>query len=90
MEISYGKLFKILQDKQIKKTELKEKTKLGWSTISKISNNKEVSMEVLKKICEFLSCDIGDIVEFGERKYYTDNEIDQMIASYHEELLGLI
>lgn len=64
MKISYGKLFKILQDRQIKKTELKEKTKLGWSTISKISNNKEVSMEVLKKICKFLNCDIGDIVEF--------------------------
>lgn len=64
MKISYGKLFKILQDRQIKKTELKEKTKLGWSTISKISNNREVSMEVLKKICEFLNCDIGDIVEF--------------------------
>ncbi len=64
MKTSYGKLFKILQDRQIKKTELKEKTKLGWSTISKISNNREVSMEVLKKICEFLNCDIGDIVEF--------------------------
>lgn len=64
MRISYGKLFKIMQDRQIKKTELKEKTKLGWSTISKISNNREVSMEVLKKICEFLNCDIGDIVEF--------------------------
>lgn len=64
MKTSYGKLFKILQDRQIKKTELKEKTKLGWSTISKISNNREVSMEVLKKICEFLNCNIGDIVEF--------------------------
>ena len=32
--------------------------------VSKISNNREVSMEVLKKICEFLNCDIGDIVEF--------------------------
>ena len=64
MKTSYGKLFKILQDRQIKKTELKEKTKLGWSTISKLSNNREVSMEVLKKICEFLNCDIGDIVEF--------------------------
>ena len=64
MKTSYGKLFKILQDRQIKKTELKEKTKLGWSTIAKITNNREVSMEVLKKICEFLNCDIGDIVEF--------------------------
>lgn len=64
MITSYGKLFKILQDRQIKKSKLKEKVNLGWSTISKISNNKEVSMEVLKKICEYLNCDIGDIVEF--------------------------
>lgn len=63
MEISYGKLFKILQDRQIKKTQLKENTNIGWSTISKISNNKDVSMDVLKKICEYLNCDIGDIVE---------------------------
>lgn len=53
-----------MQDRQIKKTELKEKANLGWSTISKISNNKDVSMDVLRKICKVMQCDIGDIVEF--------------------------
>lgn len=54
----------MMQDRQIKKQDLKENAKLGWSTISKISKNRDVSMEVLKKICEYLNCDIGDIVEF--------------------------
>lgn len=64
MVTSYGKLLKLMQDRQIKKTELKEKANLGWSTISKISNNKDVSMDVLRKICKVMQCDIGDIVEF--------------------------
>ena len=64
MKTSYGKLSKIMQDGQIKKQDLKKNANLGWSTISKISNNKDVSMEVLKKICKYLKCDVGDIVEF--------------------------
>ncbi len=64
MNTSYGKLSKLMQEKQIKKQDLKNNAKLGWSTISKISKNKDVSLEVLKKICEYLNCDIGDIVEF--------------------------
>ncbi len=64
LEVSYGKLAKIMQDKKIKKKDLKEKAHLGWTTISKITNNQDVSMDVLKKICEYLECDIGDIVEF--------------------------
>lgn len=53
-----------MQERQIKKQDLKNNAKLGWSTISKISKNKDVSMDVLKKICEYLNCDVGDIVEF--------------------------
>lgn len=68
MEVSYGKLAKIMQDKRIKKKDLKEKAHLGWTTISKITNKQDVSMEVLKKICEFLNCDIGDIVEFKKQE----------------------
>lgn len=64
MKTSYGKLSKLMQEKQIKKQDLKKNAKLGWSTISKISKNKDVSLEVLRKICEYLNCDVGDIVEF--------------------------
>ena len=68
LEVSYGKLAKIMQDKKIKKKDLKENAHLGWTTISKIANTQDVSMDVLKKICEYLECDIGDIVEFRKNE----------------------
>lgn len=49
LEVSYGKLAKIMQEKKIKKKDIKEKAHLGWTTISKITNNQDVSMDVLKK-----------------------------------------
>lgn len=75
MEVSYGKLAKIMQEKKIKKKDIKENAHLGWTTISKITNNQDVSMDVLKKICEYLECDIGDIVEFkkSEVKSHENN-----------------
>ena len=48
LEVSYGKLAKIKQDKKIKKKDIKENAHLGWTTISKITNNQDVSMDVLK------------------------------------------
>ena len=64
-----------MQDKKIKKTDIKENARLRWSTISKITKNQDVSMDVLKKICEYLECDIGDIVEFkkSEVKSHENN-----------------
>jgi DNA-binding Xre family transcriptional regulator len=63
MSISYNKLWKIMIDKKMKKGELKELTGIGFSTIAKLNRDEYVSMEVLVKICNALSCNIGDIVE---------------------------
>lgn len=62
MDICYNKLFKLLIDKGIKKTELRKLTGISPNTLTKLSNNEFVSMEVLVKICRVLNCDIGDIV----------------------------
>lgn len=63
MDVCYNKLFKLLIDKRIKKTELRKMTGISPNTLTKLSNNEFVSMEVLVKICRVLNCDIGDIVE---------------------------
>jgi len=63
MEVSYNKLFKLLIDKGVKKVELRKMTGISPNTLTKLSNNEFVSMEVLVKICRTLNCDIGDIVE---------------------------
>ena len=62
MDVCYNKLFKLLIDKGMKKTELRKITGISPNTLTKLSNNEFVSMEVLVKICRALSCDIGDIV----------------------------
>ncbi len=63
MEISYNPLWSLLETKNIKKTELREKCSLGASTYTKLNNNENVTTETLLKICEFLDCDIQDIMK---------------------------
>ncbi len=64
MKVSYKKLFKLLIDKEMKKTEFAKKIGIGQNTLAKLSKNENVSMEVLIKICEGLNCKIEDVVEF--------------------------
>jgi len=63
LTISYNKLFKLLIDRGIKKMELKEATGMGTATLAKLSRNQPVAIEVLVKICAFLDCDIGDVMQ---------------------------
>lgn len=62
--VSYNKLWKKLIDLKINKSELKEATGIGSTTITKLTNDELVSMEVMMKICIYLRCDIGDIMTF--------------------------
>ena len=62
MDVSYNKLFKLLIDKSMKKTDLRLAIGISPNTLTKLSNNEYVSMEVLVKICRVLDCDFGDIM----------------------------
>lgn len=64
MSISYRRLWKLLIDHNMKKSELRDAAKIGQATLTKLNKNETVSMDVLMKICFVLKCDIGDIVEF--------------------------
>ena len=63
MAASYKKLWKLLIDRDMKKKDLRELTKLSSSTIAKMTKNEPVSTDVLIKICAVLNCDVGDIME---------------------------
>ena len=71
MAVSYDKLWKLLIDRKINRTELKNLAGISFNVLAKMGRNEFVSMESLHKICQTLSCDIGDIMEF------TDEKIDQ-------------
>ena len=63
MALSYNKLWKLLIDKNLKKSELHELTGVSQSTIAKLAKGENVNTDVLEKICNALNCEISDIVE---------------------------
>ena len=64
--ISYNKLWHLMIDKNLKKTDLCEKAGLSSSTLAKLGKNEIVTLDVLERICDYLNCDIGDILSFRE------------------------
>ena len=67
IKINYKPLWKLLIDRDITKTKLREETSIARSTMVKMANNEYVAMDVLVRICTALNCGIDDIVEI-ERK----------------------
>ncbi len=66
MAISYNNLWKLLIDKGLNKTKLRDITHMSSSTMAKLSDNQVVALPVLEKICAELKCNIGDIMEFTD------------------------
>ena len=63
---SYKPLLKLLVEKDMTKTQLRELTGMSMNTLAKIGKNEYVSMSVLDKICSCLHCKIEDVIEFVE------------------------
>lgn len=63
---SGNKLWKLLIDKGMSKTQLREQTGVTTNTIAKMGKNENISTEVICKICKALNCQITDIMELVE------------------------
>ena len=63
MIISYKKLWKLLIDKNMNKRELKQLSGVSTASIAKLGIGKNITTDVLLKICKALRCDISDIME---------------------------
>lgn len=68
MPVSYDKLWKLLIDKKMNRTELKEAAGISFNVLAKMGKNEFISMESLHKICLTLNCNIGDVIEFTEEE----------------------
>ena len=64
MALSYKKLWVILAQKELKKTDLKTMCDIWPTTLARLGKNQPVSMDVLQKLCKALECNIGDIVDY--------------------------
>ena len=54
MAITYKKLWKLLIDKNLKKSDLQKMAGISNSSIAKLGRNENVNTEILRKICEAL------------------------------------
>ena len=63
MYVNYKPLWKLLIDKDIKKTEMAEGIGISTSTLSKLGKDEYVSLDVLVRICKYLKCQLSDICE---------------------------
>lgn len=64
MAVSYDKLWKMLIDKKLNRTELKEISGISFNVLARMGKEEPISMESMDKICTALDCNIGDIMEF--------------------------
>lgn len=65
MSISYDKLWKVLIDKKMSRSELKKQAGISFNVLAKLGRDEFVSLESLFKICTVLNCNIGEIMDFN-------------------------
>ena len=63
MAICYDRLWKLLIDKKMNRTELKEASGISFNVLARLGKNEPVSFESIEKICLTLDCKIEDVVE---------------------------
>ncbi len=68
MTYSYNKLWKMLIDKRMTKTEMRKAAGISTNILAKMGKDEPVAMDSLAKICVTLDCTLNDIVEIYSEK----------------------
>ena len=66
MNRSYNKLWKLMIDKKMNKTQLREAARITSSAMAKLGKDESVPVETLEKICRVLDCTIDDIMDINK------------------------
>ena len=68
MAVCYNNLWKLLIDRNMNKTELKEAAGVSFNVMARMGKHETVSFESIEKICIALHRNIGDVMEFIENE----------------------
>ena len=66
MSVRYDKLWAVMKDNKMKKGDLAKAAELSQYTMTKLNQDRVVSMEVMLRLCKVFHCDIGDLMEVIE------------------------
>ena len=64
MSVNYNKLWHLLIDRGMNKTDLRVQAGISTNTLAKLGKNENVSTSIIAKICEALDCNVEDVMEF--------------------------
>ena len=74
MKVCYDKLWKLLIDKKMKKTDLIREAKISSNVLAKMGKEESVSLESIGKICSLFGCNVEDILEDQSSENNSDKE----------------
>lgn len=63
MAVNYDKLWDILKERNMMKTDLVRAAKISTNAMAKLGRNEDVRVGILVKICCYLGCTINDILD---------------------------
>ena len=66
MTVRYDKLWILMKNNKMKKSELAKAAELSQSTMTKLNQDRVVSMEIMLRLCKIFHCDIGDTMQVIE------------------------
>jgi len=66
--ISYNKLWKMLIDKKMTKSDLKRASGISTTSLAKLGKGENITTDVLLKICKAIDCGINDIMDMEEKE----------------------
>ena len=69
MKVRYDKLWRLMRDNKMKKSELAKAAEISSYAMTKLNNECPVNMEVMINLCKVFHCDIGDLMEVVEEYY---------------------
>ena len=68
MTVRYGKLWSLMKTNKMKKSDLAKAAELSPYTMTKLNQDRLVSMDIMLRLCKIFHCDIGDIMEVIEEE----------------------
>ena len=84
--LSYAKLWVLLESKGMKRTDLKKI--ISGNTLAKLGKNEIISSAVIEKICAYLDCQPGDMMEYISEK--TLEEMTQQIDNSAKAMIDML
>lgn len=66
MAVCYNKLWKMLIDRDMSRTQMRLNAGISTKTLAKLGKNENVNTDILVKICSALECNVADIMDITD------------------------